>query len=114
MHVENFFDFARDDVVTAGDDEVFLAVNNIDIAIVIHLDDVAGVYPAATIENRGGFLRIIPIALHHLGAIDDQLAFFGMGQLGIVAALIWLQRDNFDIGVGNGWANRAYPSFAAE
>ena len=58
------FDRCRVDVFAAGDDQVFDAVLNIDVAILIHNPGIARVQPAIGINRLGGRFRMKAPAEH--------------------------------------------------
>ncbi len=60
--VDRLLDHLRIDVEAAGDDHVLLAVDQVEIAVGIHIADVAGEEAVAD-EGLGGFLRPVPVAL---------------------------------------------------
>src|SRR5450759_2423949 len=71
--VEDLVDLARVDVEAAGDYHVFLAVDNIKVAILVHGGDITGVKPPV-LERFRGLLGLVPVALHHLGPADEELS----------------------------------------
>src|SRR5579883_3080563 len=73
MLVDRLLDHLRIDIEAAGEDHVLLAVEDEEIAVVIHDADVAGEKTAIR-KSCGGFLRPVPVALHHVLALDPQLA----------------------------------------
>ena len=73
MGVEHLLDLARIDVVAAADDEILLAVDDEQEAVLVDVAEVAGAHPAAG-EGRLGGLGIVVVALHHVDAADHHLA----------------------------------------
>ena len=73
MGVDRLLDHLRIDVEAAGDDHVLLAVDEIEIAVVVHVADVAGEEAVAD-ECFGGFLRPVPVALGDVRALDADFA----------------------------------------
>src|ERR1700722_16934875 len=73
MLVEDFFDLARIDVEAATNDQVRLAGDDVVIAVVVDLSDVAGGEPA--VGGYGGRRRLgqIPVPLHDVVAADLDL-----------------------------------------
>src|SRR6266567_275555 len=59
--VEDVLDLNRGDVLTPGDDHVFGAVDDVDIAVGIDRSEVARVEPAIA-DRLGGLLRLLPVA----------------------------------------------------
>ena len=81
--VDAVFDFAGVDVFAVHDDEVFQAVDDVDVAVFVHVGEVAGVEPAVFGEDFLGFFRFVPVALHDVVAADEELAD-GAGDVGAV------------------------------
>ncbi len=107
MLKEHRFDVSGIDVVATGDDHVLLAVGDVEIALLVHIANVARVEPAGLAVGVGaqGVGRLggqVPIALHDLGAVHDDLADLADGQF----LLAGLQVDDLEIGVGQGHADR--------
>src|SRR5580693_732619 len=73
MFVEDFFDLARIDVEATADDQVLLAVDDVVIAVVVNLSDVAGGEPA--VGGYGGRRRLgqVPVPFHDVVAADLDL-----------------------------------------
>src|SRR5581483_9656418 len=74
MAVEEFLDLSRIDVLAAPDDHVLQAADDVDVALVIHGGEVAGMHPAAVVDCLLGLLLIVPVALHHRVAARAELA----------------------------------------
>src|SRR4051794_19062908 len=72
MLVQRLFDLARVDVVSATNDQVFLAVDDVVVPIRVEDGDIAGGEPAIRDRLVGGF-RQIPIPLHQIRALDLNL-----------------------------------------
>ena len=79
MGVDRLLDHLRIDVEAAGDDHVLLAVDQIEIAVGVHVADVAGEEAVAD-EGLRGFLRPVPVALGDVRALDADLADFARRQ----------------------------------
>src|SRR5215212_1369383 len=71
--VEHLFDLPRIDLEAARVDDLFLAVNDVEVAVVVHPGDVAGVEPAIS-QGLRGLLGHVPVALHPLRTLYDELA----------------------------------------
>ncbi|MNL38413.1 hypothetical protein D3C87_1606260 [compost metagenome] len=65
------FDFTRINVFATADDHVLEAVDDVDIAVVVHVGAVTGVHPAAT-QRLGGFFGFVPVAEHDVRATDQH------------------------------------------
>ena len=74
-----------------------LPVDDVDVAVGIHVGHVAGVEPPV-LYGLGGGLGVAPVALHNLGSADDQLADLAGGKLTRTVFGV----DDFFIGV-RGW-----------
>src|SRR5690606_18830237 len=56
------------------DDHVLLAIGDADVAALVHHAHVAGAQPAVAREDLRGFIRTVPVALHHLRSAQADLA----------------------------------------
>ena len=72
----------RDIVALVENDQILLAVGDDDPALGVEMADVAGVQPAV-VEHPRGFLRVTPIAVHDVLALDHDLAVLGDGDHGV-------------------------------
>src|ERR1700709_525228 len=81
--VEHLLDLARVDVVAAADDQVLLAIYDVEVALLVALRHVPRVEPAAAHRLRGG-VGALPVALHDVVAADHDLADFALGDLVVV------------------------------
>ena len=75
-HRDHVLDLVRVHVEARHQDHVLLAVDDVEETLLVHLRHVAGVQPAVGVDDLGGLLRALPVALHHLRALDAQLADF--------------------------------------
>src|SRR5207237_6178755 len=74
---EHLLHVLGEDRVPLAFDQVFRAVVEVEIALVVHADDVAGPQPAMTIaleERARGLLRTAPVPGHHARTRQHQLA----------------------------------------
>ena len=71
----------RRDLVALVLDHLFLAVVDADVAIGVRRHDVAGAQPAVGGHRLGRGFRLVPVAEHHLRAVDEQLADLAVHQL---------------------------------
>ena len=71
--VDDLLDLARVHVHAAAQDHVLLAVDDREVALVVHGREVAGAEPAVG-DGLGGRLGLAPVALHHVVAADRDLA----------------------------------------
>ena len=85
MGQQHVLDVARIDVEAAANDEVLDAVNDVEVAVVIEVADVAGVQPAVT-HRRRGRLRTVPVAGHEHRSADADLAVLAGRQPGPVGS----------------------------
>ncbi|MCY1413979.1 hypothetical protein D9M71_294170 [compost metagenome] len=86
MRHDHVLDLVRVDVEAGHDDQVLLAVDDAYIAIRVDHRDIAGLQPALGIQHLGRGIGALPVALHHLRALDAQLA--GLAEAQIVAGLV--------------------------
>src|SRR6478735_1420484 len=70
--VEELLDLARVDVLAAADDHVLDAAGDLDVAVIVHDADVAGVHPAV-LDGLGRLVGLLPVAEHHGVALGHEL-----------------------------------------
>src|SRR4051794_9523904 len=108
MGIDGLLDHLRIDVEPAGDDHVLLAVDQVEIAVAVHVADVAGEKTVAD-ERLRRFLRPVPVTLGDVRAPDADLTDLTRRQYsgGIV------QRDDvhFDAGQHQPDRTRLFRSF---
>src|SRR5581483_10448543 len=63
--VEELLDLPGVDVLPAPDDHVLDAADDVDVAVLVHRGQVAGVHPAALVDGLGRALGVVPVARHH-------------------------------------------------
>src|SRR2546423_13467978 len=78
-------------------DHLFLAIYDIGEAIGIHVTNITCIEPAIA-QGASSLLRGLPIALHDLGASNDELSVFSNRQL----TLTCLNIDDFLLGIVGG------------
>jgi hypothetical protein len=86
MLEELALDLGRIDVESAHDEHVLDAVRDLQIALLVHDPDVAGVEPALGIDRPRGLLRILEIAPHHVVSAHPDLA--GLAARDLAAGLV--------------------------
>src|SRR5690349_8592647 len=64
MRIEEFLDLAGIDVLSAPDNHVLDAADDVAISLRVDRRDVAGVHPSLGIDGLGSLLRVVPIAFH--------------------------------------------------
>src|SRR5262249_61633232 len=69
---QNCFELSRRDAEALVLDHFLLALDDVDVALVVHPADVACVKPAVA-QGPGGFFRRVPITPHDLWASHDDL-----------------------------------------
>lgn len=62
-------------VVSAGNDDVFFPVGDVEKSFLIHISHISGKQPAVSDDTRR-LLLLIPVSFHDLRAAHDQLAVF--------------------------------------
>src|SRR5690606_30362197 len=90
MLIKNVFDFGRIDVLATTDDHVLDAVGDIDKTVFIHVATVASVHPTVPQRLRRK-LRLVPVALHHDRATDQDFTGLAARQL----VVIFIGDDDF-------------------
>ena len=76
-------DFARVNVFAHGNNHFLQAVDDMQVAVFVANSDIAGVEPAS-FESLGRFLRLVPIALHDVFPLDEELALLADGDIMIL------------------------------
>ncbi len=77
MRAQKVFDLHRINVLSARDNDIFLAVHQIDKAVFIHLRHVAREQPAVFQDFGRGF-GIVVVTLHHAVPFDAKLAHIAL------------------------------------
>ena len=104
MPVEELLDLARIDVLAAADDHVLEAADDVDVALLVHRREVAGVHPAGLVDGLLRLGLVVPVALHHRVAAGAELACLAArhhAALGI---------DDLDLDMGKHLAHRRDPA----
>src|SRR5882724_11706420 len=86
-------------LAVAQHDHVFLATGDKQIAARVEVAEIAGMEPAI-LENSGGGIRSVPIALHHNGALDGNFTDSGSA----ILPGLWI--DNLSFHTGQGRSDR--------
>src|SRR3954447_5801116 len=76
---QELLDLARVDVLAAADDHVLDAPDDLQVALVVHLREVAGVHPARAVDRVGGLLGLFPVSEHDAVAARAELARLAAG-----------------------------------
>src|SRR5579859_2745131 len=72
--IKELLNLAGIDIFAPTDHHVLDAPDNVDIAILIHGRQVAGMHPARPIDSAGGSVWIVPVAEHHAIAACAEFA----------------------------------------
>src|SRR6476661_808756 len=80
MLVNDGFDLAGIDILSAGDDHVFHAVEDIEIAVRVAVANVARP-KQSVLKREPGLLRIVPVTAHDVGAARHQLTALSRSEL---------------------------------
>src|SRR5207249_11639321 len=80
VRVEKLLHFARVDVLAAADDHVLDPADDVDVALLVHGGEVAGVHPARRVDRLARRLLVVPVAAHDDVAAAAQLAGRAPGQ----------------------------------
>src|SRR2546421_3887799 len=102
MLVEDLVDLARIDLESGDDDHLLFAVDDEEVAVSVHADDVAGVKPAIA-EREGRLIGSLPVAVHEIGSAKAQLAWLARRDL----ARPGFDVDDLALDVRHGDADRA-------
>ncbi|MNS13323.1 hypothetical protein D3C72_449160 [compost metagenome] len=78
---QHIFQLVGVHVEARDQDHVLLAVDDAHVAVRLNHGDVTGLQPAIAVEDLGSGLFALPVALHHLRALDAQLAHLAKRQL---------------------------------
>src|SRR6185369_3569392 len=93
--VEEFFYFARVDVLSATDDHVLDAPGDLAVAVLVHDGEVAGVQPVVRVYGPGGFVGHLVVPFHDVVAAGAEFPLFA-GRKGFIG----LDVDDLDFDVG--------------
>src|SRR5713226_5264386 len=94
--LEGVFDgLRRDEFACRGLQQIFFAVGDEQIVVLVHVADVAGAKPTVFAKNFAGGFGVLVIALHDTRAFDKNFAILGGANLD----------------VGNGFAGTAHAIF---
>src|ERR1039458_5938213 len=96
--VEDFFDLAWINIGAVDEEHVFAAIGDEEVTVVVAVADVAGEEPAAA-KSAGGFLGLVPITEHDVGAAHTDFA--GLARAENVAGFVL----DGDFHIGNGEAD---------
>src|SRR5690606_35267213 len=80
--VELLPDFSRPDLAARHVDPVPHPTDDVDVAVLVHAADDAGMEPAAA-QGALAFLGKVPVALHHARPANDHLSPLAAGQFPI-------------------------------
>src|SRR2546428_205092 len=72
VRVQNFVDLPRVHLEPGDDDHLLLAVDDEEVAVLVHADDVAGVEPTVA-QDSCRFLRLAPVPVHEIRPPQTQL-----------------------------------------
>ena len=79
VRLEHRFDLAGRDVLATADDEVLLAVDQHEVAVVVEVADVTGPQPAV-LQRGGGLGRLVQVTAHDVRTSRDHLAVVPDGE----------------------------------
>ena len=65
--MQRHLDLVRVDVESGDQDHVLLAIDNVEISLLVHASDVAGMQPAVGVDDFRRVLGPVPVSLHDLG-----------------------------------------------
>src|SRR5438552_1428487 len=91
--LEGVLDGLRSDEFSSGGfQQIFFAVGNEEIVVLVHVADIAGAEPAVFAENFACGFGVFVIAVHDARTLDEDFSIFG----------------NADLDIGNGFAGTAH------
>ena len=103
MPVQDVLHLGAVHVLAAGDDHVLRPVDEVDVALVVHVAEVAGAVPP--VDERGGrLLGLVPVADHDVGAADERPRRPRRPAAGVPSGA-----DDLDLDADRGLAARAGP-----
>src|SRR4030042_934454 len=70
---KNLLNFHRRDVLSASDNDILLAAGDVEVAVLVHISQVAGIKPTG-FDGLGCFLRQVPVAFHQCRSLDHYFA----------------------------------------
>src|SRR5438552_6446837 len=83
--LERVFDGLRgDEFPSGGFQQIFFAVSDEEIVVLIHVADVAGAEPAVFAENFAGGFGVLVIAVHDARTLDEDFSIFVNADLDMV------------------------------
>src|SRR5690606_1452766 len=74
MSIKEIFNFFREQVFSATNDDILDSALNFDKAFIIHFSNITGMHPARRINHFLSFFLIFPITQHHGIATYTQFA----------------------------------------
>src|SRR5437868_8922224 len=98
---QDLVDLTRIHLEPRDDDHLLLAIDDAEVAVPVHPDDVTGEEPAIA-ENAGGLFRALPVAVHEIRPAQTQLPRLAGGHL----ARSGLDVDDLAVDVGERQADR--------
>ena len=108
MAHRHVLDFVRIDVEAGDVDHVLLAIDHVHVAAFVDPRDVAGPQETVGGHHLFGLVRPVPVARHHLRALDAQFA--GFADLEVAAVVV----ANGDLRRGHRQADRAVVAIDVE
>src|SRR4029077_5385916 len=101
--IDRLFDVAWIDIVAAAQEHVLDAVDDEDVAVLVHIADVARAQIPAVGLHLGRRLLVLPIAEHDIGALDTEFA--ALAERNVLIGIV--DADEFDRDPWEGNAARA-------
>src|SRR5450830_887901 len=87
VFINNFLNITRVDIEAACNNDVLLAVDDIEITIFVYSGNIAGMQPAVA-QSFGRLCGIIPVPLHHLRTSDVLFSSFAHRELPVTCLQI--------------------------
>ena len=108
MRQQHRLQLRRSDLAGLVLDQLLQAVDQEEVAVLVRVADVAGVQPAVGVDHRGGGVRPVEVALHHLRPANPELAMLAGPEIGPGREV-----DDPALGVGDKRPNRTRFDHAA-
>src|SRR2546421_8419665 len=93
VRVEELLDLARVDVLASANDHVLDPADDVDVAVLVHGGQVAGVHPAPAVHGLRRPFRLLLVAEHDRVAAGEQFARLPPGRRGAAAGIGDLDLD---------------------
>ena len=80
LFIEHQLDLLGVDIIAAGNDQILVSADDMNIAVFIHQPEIAGDEKPILPQFGGSFLGHLPVAFKHIGPADFDLAHLPLRQ----------------------------------